>query len=112
MTRASNAGSGREAHGKENPRRASAAGLLRAQHALLVRGSSRRIHSSRGPLYCDHSVTSADVRLSVGPTNRSKSEEDSLRILVRMTDLVLGRTPRRSLSSLRSQYATPSVHAM
>jgi hypothetical protein len=35
-------GSGREAHGKENPRRYYAAGF-RTEPAMLVRGSSRRI---------------------------------------------------------------------
>ncbi len=35
-------GSGREAHGKENPRELYAVGL-RTEPALLVRGSSRRI---------------------------------------------------------------------
>ena len=34
-------GSGREAHGKENPRTFYAVGL-RTEHALFVRGSSRR----------------------------------------------------------------------
>src|SRR6266403_6216000 len=28
---------------------------------------NQQLNSSRWPIYCDHSVTSADVRLSVGP---------------------------------------------
>ena len=57
-------------------------------------------------------MTGADVRLSVGPTNRSKSEEDSLRIPVRTTDLVLGRTLPRSLPLFDHNMLPPSDHAM
>src|SRR2546430_17568645 len=31
---------------------------------------NQQLNSSRWPIYCDHSVTSADVRLSVGNTHR------------------------------------------
>src|ERR1700726_4858251 len=37
---------------------------------------NQQLNSSRWPLYCDHSVTSADVRLSVGAQNIQESMKE------------------------------------
>jgi hypothetical protein len=43
--------------------------FLRGEENIFSLTSSfiGQLNSSRWPIYCDHSVTSADVRLSVGP---------------------------------------------
>jgi hypothetical protein len=41
--------------------------------------SNQQLNSSRWLIYCDHSVTSADVRLSVGVETFRKKEEANIR---------------------------------
>jgi hypothetical protein len=41
---------------------------------------TQQLNSSRWPIYCDHSVTSADVRQTVGNTHRRLLPQFSMRL--------------------------------
>jgi hypothetical protein len=76
-------GSGREAHGKENPRDLYAVGLW-TEPALLVRGSSRRITIMRfrpaniRVINRRNSRLDRDLRCLLGKARKKKKENDSL----------------------------------
>jgi hypothetical protein len=46
--------------------------LLRAADYRLIRLVFQQLNFAEWPQFCDHSVTSADVRLSVGTNRRSR----------------------------------------
>ena len=76
-------GSGREAHGKENPRKLYAVGLW-TKPASLVRGSSRRITIMRfrpaniRVINRRNSRLDRDLRCLLGGGERKKKENNSL----------------------------------
>jgi hypothetical protein len=76
-------GSGREAHGKENPRKLYAVGL-RTEPALLVRGSSRRITIMRfrpaniRVINRRNSRLDRDLRCLLREKRKKKKENNSL----------------------------------
>ena len=76
-------GSGREAHGKENPRTPYAVGL-RTKPALSVRGSSRRITIMRfrpaniRVINHRNSRLDRDLRCLLGKEKKKKKENNSL----------------------------------
>jgi len=55
--------------GVEPPTPAFSAALFRSNHIF-----NQQLNPSEWPIYCDHSVTSADVRLSVGEEFRKSNE--------------------------------------
>src|SRR4029077_19416955 len=80
------------------PTPAFSAALFRPNHA-----SNQQLNSSEWAIYCDHSVTSADVRLSVGAIERDTNRATSpARLCLRPTSVSFSVASSRQLRASRA----------